>query len=166
LSADGAAAAWSIAAGTALTPPAEEEYDLHSAAFGGAALDGVAGVSLRIQHQVQPQRIVGGLYPSLLACAPATGPIAIEASATSMDASALRSWGQHFKGDAAADLVLTFRKFAAAGARVASGAGSTVTVTLRAVAEAQGLTNDGRLQVAFHGISSAGASPLSWAVAA
>lgn len=166
LSVDGQASGWSTAQGPIpALPTAEEDYDLHSITWKGGALDGLTGFQLGMSSNPQVEYNPGAIYPSFIRQAPATGNFAIDASFTLPDRAALRTYGEHFHGGAAGDLVVKFRPFAQAAARD-STAGNEVTFTLSGVAEVTGASDGdpGSVQVNVHGMKADGTSPLTWSV--
>lgn len=165
VSADGDTSGWAIAQGAIPSlPSAEEIYSLHSMTWKGTSLDGMTGGSLTMSTAPTPMHNPGKIYPTYIRQAPTTGPIEIDAECTMPDRSFLRTYGEHFHGGAAGDLVIVFRPFLHAAARDTDGS-EDVTFTLTGVAEVTG-AEDGRpgsVKLAFHGVKTDGTSPLAWA---
>jgi hypothetical protein len=162
LSADGQSSAWSIAQGAIPgLPTTEETYTLHSITWKGSAVDGVNGLSLTMGTSPQVEYNPGAIYPAFIRQAPATGNIAVEATFAVPDRNLLRTYGEHFHGAAAGDLVMKFRPFLHAAARAAT----EVTFTLTGVAEVTGAAdgNPSGAQITVHGVKTDGTSPLAWA---
>ncbi len=165
LSADGDADCWDATAAALPTlPAAEEDYDLHSIALGGSALEGATDFKMTIDTGATGKWNPGKIYQQYISQAPATNLIRIGGTLTLPDRSLLRTWGPHFKGAAVDSLTFSLRPFKQAAARDTA---NQIDVTLACVVQVLE-ARDSRassVSIQFDGISTGGTtSPLSWVI--
>jgi hypothetical protein len=167
LSTDGDARPWTPSTG-ALPDLAddEEEWDVASIAWDGAALVGATGLRMSFDTKPEGMHNPGKIYPTFIRQSPATGPLEIATDITVPMRDLFRTFGEHFAGGALANLVVTAKPFKQAAARD-SGVGKTATFTLTGAAEVVQVQDQlpGTVTLRVHGVSGDGTTtPLNWSV--